>query len=170
MSKNKLKCRGRHLIPGRSAVNGSTTTRKRGIVTAQLELPGRARGELIHSRSICLRFPSGGGSQPDSRRHHVALLVTRLSLFPSSLHPYSEWRPENGSMRGELKLQSADYNSAASSLQSSRGPRSGWMLEINMRGVSLRCSLARPTPGHSGLLPGPQTTACNWGLTWINKW
>ena len=119
--------------------------------------------------SACVSL-RGGGGQPDSHRHHVALLVTRLPLFPSSLHPYSEWRPENGSMRGELKLQSADYNSAASSLRSSRGPRSGWTLEINMRGVSLRCSLARPTPGHPGQLPGPQTTACNWGLTWINKW
>lgn len=143
--------KGRH----RYGTTGTSRPSEGGVDSQPIHLPA---------------FPFGGGSQSDSRRHHVALLVTRLSLFPSSLHPYSEWRPENGSMRGELKLQSADYNSAASSLQSSRGPRSGWMLEINMRGVSLRCSLARPTPGHSGLLPGPQTTACNWGLTWINKW
>lgn len=108
-------------------------------------------------------FPLGGGAAwvtPPSCRP-----LRDTPLFLPLVSP-----SENGSMRGELKLQSADYNSAASSLRSSRGLRSGWALEINMRGVSLRCSLARPTPGHPGLLPGPQTTVCNWGLTWINKW
>ncbi len=158
MNKYKLECRVRHLIC--------------------CEWIGRhKKASLQHKRNVEAEwggtwFTASSSSAWSSLSHTAVMCPCKrhTSRFLPSFHPYAEGRVENGSRQVALKLQSGDYNSEAPSLHFSWGSCSGWTPEINMRGVSLRCSLARPTSGHPGPLPGPQTTACNWGLTWINKW